>query len=123
MPFKLQSAPYFKAGRWSNEHPDPALRGKICFTRHDAIYAEWCEGDEKEERVFLIDTDAEKLFFFEMMMDGQLDHILQYKNGESGVYYKTVDAPLHMDTQKVAEDLAAVVPAEIAGLIVDHAVD
>ena len=47
---------------------------------------------------------------------------IQYKNG-AGVYYKIVDAPLHMDTQQVAEDLAAVVPAEIAGLIVDHAVD
>ena len=109
IPFALKSAYYIQ--------PNP---GDVQFKA--AIYCEsMYSQDSHDERVFLVGTDTQKLAFFDMMMQGELDTIFGH-HGEQGLFYKFVDARLPMDAEQAAQDLANIVPTELAELIVEHAV-
>ena len=69
---------------------------------------------QRDEHVFPVGFDANKLALFEQMVSGELDEI-------HGLHFKKVKARVAMDTEKTTEALETNLPMEIAEKIVASA--
>ena len=97
------------------------VSGHAEYSHTSMLYfeANYCKY-KKDERVFPIGTDGDKLALFELVVTGELDTIFGMQ-GYFGFRFRMVKARFPMDADKAAESLGAKLPTEIAEQIVEEA--